>query len=1076
MTKRLVIILLFVGAFSLALAATLWEVQTTFDVTLVTEEIVFTTDTLSNNIWPFKDAEVLTPGDENWRAFSDAVKLGDSARVQIRRMATGPIHVYMESQYYNQDSVIIGEIYYESDGTSEALYSGTAFRINNLLARADSGETIVLPVRGTIVSSEPVSLETEQKLPLLRSGTIALLGETMIGDEVFTAGKLELSPGDQFVVGNPETPAIGFVVANERPALQATYRVLARAARVVRPGAGDEHGYRVATRIRTRLMNDPVVIAFWLTFIAVVGGLGKFMPNQDQEAGKNTGIQWRHMEYKRKRSIRLKNRRLKRIVVAIAMSIVSICSSHRAAFAQVVHIRSGGVAEEEGQGYMFMGSDDGDCYVVTVKHIVYKEEEEEVLDPITIRSDDAHDMQAEMRKAFRGSDIAVLQMNLGREDRVRVCGNHRWELPLNIDEIEDSDVRGELHFRYGGGGEEKIPVVMRFAHNGEIFIEPLMDIDSLHTGMSGAPLYVGNVLLGLFQSIVIPDSTENRKFGLVTRIDVIDRALGNWIPREPPGSVADSGRASPRTGFPWLIAGGGALLAGVAAAVLCFNGDWCGSDVDPCLGPTNLADTEPNNRPLPQTLTASSGSPVIIEGSVPADNGRTDHDYFLVQINSPGLYVSLTSLSGNADLYVGNHSGINLESNVTGTSDEIIEYGTAPPGIWAIDIYGVPPPGERDVGNIAYTLRVTGDIDGPCASTAYQPDVSSSLVASPDIWGGSAASFYGPADGCDATNCISLRKGWNTIRNMTDREYNWYDIRFQNDLSQNLWFYDGSWRADRLFRPGVTYHLYNDAEALHLRLRPFGSAFVEEPEADPVLVLTAFPEQGPGSSVRVRMASARPLRGYAPRQLAPPGEREALSLTLVEEALPVDQRYAKEVTMIAGEEGYRFTVALDAPPGMPVRMQLDGLVDLAGQTVYLVENESGRVHDFTALRSAYVVAAGATTLYTLLVGTPEYVRAQATTLRPHADAVTITPNPFVAGASITYVVRTSRPTVPVEVEVYNLLGQRVRVLVHATQPNGTFEVDWDGSDDAGDRLPGGVYLCRVRVDGASSTVKMTYVH
>ena len=51
---------------------------------------------------------------------------------------------------------------------------------------------------------------------------------------------------------------------------------------------------------------------------------------------------------------------------------------------------------------------------------------------------------------------------------------------------------------------------------------------------------------------------------------------------------------------------------------------------------------------------------------------------------------------------------------------------------------------------------------------------------------------------------------------------------------------------------------------------------------------------------------------------------------------------------------------------------------------------------------------------------------------------------------------------PVEVDAYDIAGRRVRTLLRADLGDGRHRVDWDGTSDAGERLPSGVYKVRLR--------------
>lgn len=70
------------------------------------------------------------------------------------------------------------------------------------------------------------------------------------------------------------------------------------------------------------------------------------------------------------------------------------------------------------------------------------------------------------------------------------------------------------------------------------------------------------------------------------------------------------------------------------------------------------------------------------------------------------------------------------------------------------------------------------------------------------------------------------------------------------------------------------------------------------------------------------------------------------------------------------------------------------------------------------------------------------------------------PNPFSAVTRIGYTL--AQPG-PVALQIYNLLGQRVRTLVDEVRPAGEHTITWDGRNDAGDPLASGVYLYALEV-------------
>jgi hypothetical protein len=79
------------------------------------------------------------------------------------------------------------------------------------------------------------------------------------------------------------------------------------------------------------------------------------------------------------------------------------------------------------------------------------------------------------------------------------------------------------------------------------------------------------------------------------------------------------------------------------------------------------------------------------------------------------------------------------------------------------------------------------------------------------------------------------------------------------------------------------------------------------------------------------------------------------------------------------------------------------------------------------------------------------------------------PNPFNPETEISF----SLPErTLVSLALYNVFGQKVRLLIDATLPPGSYTVTWDGRDEEGNRLASGVYFCRLSAGENSSTAKM----
>lgn len=63
----------------------------------------------------------------------------------------------------------------------------------------------------------------------------------------------------------------------------------------------------------------------------------------------------------------------------------------------------------------------------------------------------------------------------------------------------------------------------------------------------------------------------------------------------------------------------------------------------------------------------------------------------------------------------------------------------------------------------------------------------------------------------------------------------------------------------------------------------------------------------------------------------------------------------------------------------------------------------------------------------------------------------------------------------VSLDIYNVLGQKVKTLVNTKMSVGDYTVEWDATTDAGTRVSSGVYLYRLQVDTQSQTRKMMFL-
>lgn len=83
------------------------------------------------------------------------------------------------------------------------------------------------------------------------------------------------------------------------------------------------------------------------------------------------------------------------------------------------------------------------------------------------------------------------------------------------------------------------------------------------------------------------------------------------------------------------------------------------------------------------------------------------------------------------------------------------------------------------------------------------------------------------------------------------------------------------------------------------------------------------------------------------------------------------------------------------------------------------------------------------------------------------------PNPFNPSTTIEYEIAASRI---VKLDIFNILGQKIKRLVNQEQPAGTYKVIWDGTNENGHPVSSGVYYYRLIAGKEMQMRKMILMH
>jgi len=79
------------------------------------------------------------------------------------------------------------------------------------------------------------------------------------------------------------------------------------------------------------------------------------------------------------------------------------------------------------------------------------------------------------------------------------------------------------------------------------------------------------------------------------------------------------------------------------------------------------------------------------------------------------------------------------------------------------------------------------------------------------------------------------------------------------------------------------------------------------------------------------------------------------------------------------------------------------------------------------------------------------------------------PNPFNPATTISYYVKQEAE---VNISIYNIKGQKVKTLINETKNAGSYNLEWNGVDDAGKKVSSGVYFYRLKTGDLEKVRKM----
>ena len=321
---------------------------------------------------------------------------------------------------------------------------------------------------------------------------------------------------------------------------------------------------------------------------------------------------------------------------------------------------------------------------------------------------------------------------------------------------------------------------------------------------------------------------------------------------------------------------------------------------------------------------------------------------------------------------------------------------------------------------------------------------------------------------------LPLNPGWNLIGNPFDINVTWESIRGMNDfLPENspLYDYNGvDFVSVPLFRPYKGYYLFNGSTPNTLQFPFEDSISKTAPAGDDRRVLTLSLISGERLFSEAHL-DLFPESSVGLDRFDHEGARSSMSRASIRFVPAMDDGSKLIIESRPGvTEGERLRIEIHNTLDMPLTLKPEILSGLQEWSVILIDLDTGLFTDLHIHSEITISHREEKRSYELLIGPEQFIEEERALVVPDRFSLSPNyPNPFSESTTIGLVLSNA---LHVTMEVYDVLGRRVQVLVDDEKQAGRHHVKWDGQDELGRRLPAGVYFTLVRLGGEQRVLSM----
>jgi hypothetical protein len=317
---------------------------------------------------------------------------------------------------------------------------------------------------------------------------------------------------------------------------------------------------------------------------------------------------------------------------------------------------------------------------------------------------------------------------------------------------------------------------------------------------------------------------------------------------------------------------------------------------------------------------------------------------------------------------------------------------------------------------------------------------------------------------------IEVHHRWNLITNPFPQPIEWARVQEINHMDIPLYSYDGSFNSGtQTLEPYQGYYFDNDTDPPLTVLRiPFDPVINNLPKQ------VIINEYNWKIGITLQHNEIIDKNCYlAVKADAKPGlDKNEFCLPRAPGLIPAvffyrpqwDEAYpsfANDVRPLFEEEIEEWDFQVQIPSPAPSTLSFSGLEDIPAQfAVFLINNSNTACINLREKDAYDFTPQAEVSSFSVVVGKEYLVHERLKNVIPNDFSLSQNfPNPFNPGTTIPFALPSrSRITI----NVYNIMGQKVKTLVNGTMDAGKHQVSWDGKDERGIKVSSGLYIYQMK--------------